>query len=119
MKNITITLRHDTADWLKVEAAKAGLSMSAFISQQLENRMGRGKDQIAALDKFLSGAGYAGISANLPTRDELYDRPALRRHQHSDLRARSSRATETHGVSGFAEADDQEPYTHAEPAKPE
>ena len=119
MKNITITLRHDTADWLKVEAAKAGLSMSAFISQQLENRMGRGKDQIAALDKFLSGAGYAGISANLPTRDELYDRPALRRHEHSDLRAGSKRAKAAQSVGGFAEADDQEPIADALPAKPE
>ena len=119
MKNFTLTLREDVADWLRVEAAKADLSMSAYVNQLLENRMGRGKEQLATLEHFLGGAGYAGIAADLPKRDELYDRPALRRHQHSDLRARSSGSGEAAGVGGFAEADDQQPYTHAEPAKPE
>ena len=43
MKNVTITLREDLADWLRVEAAKADLSMSAYLSELLESRMGRGK----------------------------------------------------------------------------
>jgi hypothetical protein len=119
MKNITLTLREDVADWLRVEAAKADLSMSAFVGRMLEDRMGRGQEQLATLERFLGGAGFAGISANLPKRDELYDRPALRRHQHTDLRARSGRSGEAAGVGGFAEGDDQEPYTHAEPTKPE
>lgn len=119
MKNITITLREDVADWLRVEAAKADLSMSAFVSRLLEDRMGRGKDQLATLEHFLGGAGFPGIAADLPKRDELYDRPALHRHQHSDLRARSGRSAQASGVGGFAEADDQQPFTHAEPTKPE
>ena len=61
MKNITITLRDDIADWLRVEAAKADLSMSAFVAGMLEARMGRGQDQLAALEVFLGGAGFAGI----------------------------------------------------------
>jgi hypothetical protein len=32
MKNVTITLREEVAEWLRIEAAKAGLSMSAFVS---------------------------------------------------------------------------------------
>ncbi len=119
MKNITITLREDIADWLRVEAAKADLSMSAFVSQLLETRMGRGKEQVAALEHYLGGAGFAGIAADLPKRDELYDRPALRRHQYPDLRARSGGAAQAVAVGGFAEADDQQPYTYAEPSKPE
>ena len=38
MKNVTITLRDDIADWLRVEAAKANLSMSAFVADMLEAR---------------------------------------------------------------------------------
>jgi plasmid stability protein len=53
MKNITITLRDDIADWLRVEAAKADRSMSAFVAEMLEARMGRGADQLAALEHFL------------------------------------------------------------------
>ena len=119
MKNVTLTLRQEVVDWLRVEAAKSGLSMSAFVADLLESRMGRGKDQLAALEHFLGGAGYTGIAANLPKRDELYDRPALRRHEHSDLRARSRRSSEAVGVGGFAAGDDQDAYTHPEPTKPE
>lgn len=119
MKNITLTLREDVADWLRIEAAKADLSMSAFLSRMLEDRMGRGKDQLATLERFLSGAGFAGIADDLPKRDDLYDRPSLHRHQHSDLRARSGRSAEASGVGGFAEEDDQQSYTHPEPSKPE
>ena len=48
--------------------------MSAFVSDLLETRMGRGKDQIAGLEFFLSGPGFPGLAAGLPKRDELYDR---------------------------------------------
>ncbi len=119
MKNVTITLREEVAEWLRIEAAKAGLSMSAFVSDLLETRMGRGKDQIAGLELFLSGPGFPGLAAGLPKRDELYDRAALHRHEHSDLRPRSGRAGETRHVGGFAEADDSEPYIGPEPAKSE
>lgn len=119
MKNVTITLRDDIADWLRVEAAKADLSMSGYVAEMLEARMGRGQEQLAALETFLSGAGFAGVAVDLPKRDALYDRPGLHRHEHSDLRARPVRSVEASGVGGFGEADDRQPYTHAEPSKPE
>lgn len=40
MRNVTITLREDVADWLRVEAAKSGASMSAFVAGLLEERWG-------------------------------------------------------------------------------
>ena len=119
LKNITITLRDDVAEWLRIEAAKADLSMSAFIAGVLEARMGRGQDQLAALEVFLGGAGFVGIGAGLENRDALYDRPGLRRHEHTDLRAGPSRSGKASGVSGYAEADDQQPYTHPVTPKPE
>jgi hypothetical protein len=117
MKNVTITLREDVADWLRIEAAKAGQSMSAYVGNLLETRMGRGKEQMAGLEFFLSGPGFAGVSADLPKRDALYDREALHRHEHIDLRPRSGRAHEAGGVSGFAEADDRQSYIGPEPTK--
>jgi hypothetical protein len=119
MKNVTITLREDVADWLRVEAAKQGLSMSAFVGDLLETRMGRGKDQLAGLEFFLSGPGFPGVSADLPKRDDLHDCEALHRHEHFDLRPRSGRAREAGGLGGFAEADYREPYIGPEPAKSE
>ncbi len=119
MKNLTITLREDIVDWLRVEAAKAGMSMYAIVGGLLDPRLGRGKEQIAGLEFFLSGPGFPGLSADLPKRDELYDRAALRRHQHSDLRARSGGTGEAGHLGGFAEADDSEPYLGPQPAKSE
>jgi hypothetical protein len=119
MKTVTITLHEDVAEWLRLRAAEADQSMSAYVNTLLEDAMGRGKDQLSVLDQFLTGAGYAGISANLPKRDDLYDRPALSRHKHSDLRARSGQSRKAQSVDGFAEDGDQQSYSHTEPAKPE
>jgi hypothetical protein len=119
MKNVTITLREDVAEWLRIEAAKAGSSMSAFVSNLLESRMGRGKDQVAGLEFFLSGPGFAGLAADLPKRDELYDRAALHRYEHPDLRPRSGPAGQARDLSGFAETNDSEPYAGPEPTKSE
>ncbi len=119
MRNVTISLREDFADWLRVEAAKSGTSMSAFVAGLLEERMGRGKAQMDALEFFLSGPVFAGVSADLPKRDEIHDREALHRHEYSDLRARSGGAGKAQDRVGFTEADDIEPYLGREPAKPE
>lgn len=72
-------LREDVAAWLKVEAAKAGQSMSAYVSTLLESQMGRGSKQLDALEAFLSGPGYAGLAVNLPKRDDLHDRAGFLR----------------------------------------
>mgnify|MGYP002085272598 CR=1 FL=1 len=112
----------DTPEHIKqaaIEAAKAGGSMSAFIGEMLEARMGRGTDQAALLERFLSGAGYAGVAAGLPKRGALYERSSLHRHEHTDLRTRSERTGETASSSGFAEAGDQNPLTDTLPAEPD
>src|SRR2546429_606376 len=115
MKNVTITLHEEVAEWLRIEAAKAGLSMSAFMSDLLETRMGRGKGQIAGLEFFLSGPGFPGLAGGLPKRDDLYDRAALHRHEYSDLRPRSGGARKARHLDGSAKADDLEPYLGPEP----
>lgn len=122
MRNVTITLHEDVADWLKLEAAKAGQSMSAFVSDMLENRMGRGPEAIAALEKFLSGPGFPGISANWPKRDEIYDRyehSVMSRHERRGVRDRQLGPDQAENRGGFAEDGNQRPLADPKSTKPE
>jgi hypothetical protein len=127
MKNVTITLDEAVAQWARVEAAKAGKSLSRWIGERLTTEMRKPTpatpEQMAALMAVLDGPGFPGfagdsssgsdgaylkaaeafldaarlaaapgIAANLPNRDEIYDRPALRRHQSADLLPRPKRS---------------------------
>jgi hypothetical protein len=79
MKNVTITLPDDLARRARVEAAKAGKSLSRWIADQLAAELHNPTmSQLEAVERFLAGPGYPGVAKNLPKRDELYDRPALR-----------------------------------------
>ena len=81
MKNITITLDEDTAAWVRVHAAEQGMSVSRMLGQLLQQRMRDAREYDEAMRRFLAkppvklrraGARYA-------SREELYDRPRLRR----------------------------------------
>jgi hypothetical protein len=81
MKNITITLDIETADWARVAAAQKGLSVSRFVGEVLREKMGYSRQYEHAMRHFLSRRpvmlGEPG--EKLPTREEIYDRPILRR----------------------------------------
>jgi hypothetical protein len=94
MKNVTISLDEETAAWARVEAAKAGKSLSRYVGDILAQKRGAATDEQpwTVLKRFLDGPGYPGISQDLPTRDELYDdreEELVRRHEYPDLHARS------------------------------
>jgi hypothetical protein len=72
MKNVTITLEDRVARWARVEAAKAGKSLSRWIGDRLASDTGDVSGSIDVLERFLSGPGYPGLAAELPKRDELY-----------------------------------------------
>jgi hypothetical protein len=91
MKNVTIVLDERVAAWVRVEAAKAGKSVSRHIGDRLAEEMRRQTDQFAALEPFLSSPGWRGVANDLPKREALYDRPALRRHERADLQPRPRR----------------------------
>jgi hypothetical protein len=92
MKNVTITLNEGVAQWARVEAAKAGKSLSRWIGDHLQAEMRKPvpatPEQMTALLSAIEAAQTPGISANLPPREELYDRESLRRHEPADLPAR-------------------------------
>jgi hypothetical protein len=96
MKNVTITLGEDLVSRARVEAAKEGKSLSRFVSELVERRVGRKKTQLEALEAFLAGPllPLSDHQGRLPTREELYDDALLRRHERCDLHAGSDRARE-------------------------
>jgi hypothetical protein len=73
MKNVTVALDEALAKWARVEAAKAGKSLSRWIGERLQHEMDGASDrtperQRKALERFLSGPGYPSIAANLSSR---------------------------------------------------
>jgi hypothetical protein len=75
MKNVTISLDEETAAWARVEAAKAGKSLSRYVGDMLAQRRGLTEAEcLKVLREFLDGPGYPGVSKDLPKRDEFYDR---------------------------------------------
>jgi hypothetical protein len=92
MKNVTISLDEDTAVWARVEAAKAGKSLSRYLADLLtERRRGLQPEPLRILQEFLEGSGVPGIAKDMPKRDELYaerEDELVRRYQHSGLHDR-------------------------------
>ena len=79
-------------------------------------------DPAVALDRFLSGPGYPGIAANLPTREELYaerEEELLRRYESHRLRDGPGGASEATERRGLAEEPEPDPYAGPQSAKPE
>ena len=80
MRNVTISLDEDLHQKVRVDAAKAGLSMSRYISEVLKSVDGRETDdakqarinkQLAALERVFNGPKW-DVSENgrMPNADE-------------------------------------------------
>src|SRR3954465_10930674 len=104
MKNVTITLGEDLVSRARVEAAKEGKSLSRFVSELVERRVGRKKTQLEALEAFLAGPmlPLSGNKGRLPTREELYDDALLRRHERPDLHEGSDGPRKARGRDAVA-----------------
>ena len=82
MRNVTITLPEDVARWLRVRAAEDDLSVSGWIAGLL-GRMRREEDEYELAMRCALAREPATLvwpEGRRPTREELYDRPVLRRH---------------------------------------
>ena len=88
MKNVTITLEEDVARWARIRAAELDTSVSKLVGEMLKEKMrGDRKTQQQAIKDFLSSPGYAldMPGGKLPKREEIYDRPSLRRFERMGL----------------------------------
>ncbi len=81
MKNITITLDQETAAWARVHAAERGMSVSRMVSELLQLQMRDAREYDEAMRRFLAKppVKLRRAGERFPSREELYDRPRLRR----------------------------------------
>ncbi|MFZ5469841.1 MAG: DUF6364 family protein [Myxococcota bacterium] len=81
MKNLTITVDEEVARWARVWAAEQGTSVSKLVGKLLRQRMEEERGYQAAMRRDLGRKPLAlkGEGDRYPSRDELYDRPVLRR----------------------------------------
>lgn len=81
MKNVTITLDEETAAWARVNAARRNLSLSRFVGDLLAERMRESREYDEAMRRYFALKPFPlkGSPERYPSREELYDRPVLRR----------------------------------------
>ena len=81
MKNVTITLDEATAAWARVHAAEQDMSLSRFVGEVLRERMRRSREYEEAYRAWREEKPFdlKGPWKPYPKREELYDRPVLRR----------------------------------------
>ena len=105
MKNVTISMDEDTAAWARIEAAKAGKSLSRFVGDVIASKMERQSSQSEILKKIMSypKLDLTDESGNAPTRNELYDDQILRGYERSDLRPRQEIGAKRENGGGLVE----------------
>ena len=84
MPNLTITTDEETLRWARIEAAKQNTSVSKLVGEMLARLRRQDDDYERAMQDFFSRAPYIDPPARAdgrrwPTREELYDRPVLKR----------------------------------------
>lgn len=83
MRNITISLSDEAAAWARKLAGERDTSISALVAELLEEKRLSSEAYQAAKRQFFARRAFDQPLSNpgdrYPTRDELYDRPVLRR----------------------------------------
>lgn len=73
MKNVTVTMDEAILQRARVAAARDGKSLSRFVAEAVEQRVGRPLTQREAIERFLAGPlmNLTNENGKAPTRDEL------------------------------------------------
>lgn len=82
MKNVTISLDEKVLRWARVQAAQKDTSLSKLVGEMLEQKMTSNDEYTRAMKQFLAAPALKlrEPGQKLPKREQLYDRPVLRRH---------------------------------------
>ena len=124
MKNVTISMDEDTLTWVRVEAARAGKSVSRWLADYLGVRKRLVDEKVAAseqIERLLAWleTPHFDLSENgkiTIDRDEMYAE-RFRRFDDPDLHrgsARPAEATERRQV-----AEDADPFKYTEGERPD
>ena len=81
LKNVTVTLDEETLARARVQAAERGMSLSRYIGEVLRQHTGKPDAYVEAYRRWLAlkPLHFKGAPQKYPKREELYDRPVLRR----------------------------------------
>jgi hypothetical protein len=81
MKNVTVTLDEETAARARVQAAERKMSLSRYIGELLRKELRHADEYDAAYRAWRARKPFSlkGPPRPYPKREELYDRPVLRR----------------------------------------
>lgn len=81
LTNVTVTLDAQTLAWARVQAAGKNISLSRFVGEVLREHTKKDDEYEAAMRGALAAKplDLKGPWKPYPKREELYDRPVLRR----------------------------------------
>ena len=81
MKNVTVTLDDQTVEWARAQATAQGISLSRYIGEVLRKQLPEALAYERAMKAWMARKPYLlrDPDEKLPTREEIYDRPVLRR----------------------------------------
>jgi len=78
LNNVTITLDEHALEWARVQAAERNLSLSRFVGDLIHQQMRLAREYEEAYHAW-RGETPLKLKGTRPKREELYDRPVLRR----------------------------------------
>ena len=80
MKNVTIKLSDEAAEWIRIHAAERKASVSRILGEMVEERMRASSRYEAARRHFLTRKlrPLKNPDEEYPKREDLYDRPRVR-----------------------------------------
>jgi len=78
MKNVTVTMEDQVADWARMEAARRNTSVSRLIGELLAEKMRSDDAYDRAMREILEFKSMGASTGPYLTRDEVNDRKGLR-----------------------------------------
>ena len=78
MKNVTVTMEDEVADWARLEAARRNTSVSRLVGEMLAEKMRHDDAYERAMREALEFRSFGRSEGPYLSRDEIYDRSARR-----------------------------------------
>lgn len=78
MRNVTVTLEEDVAQWARIEAARCDTSVSRLLGSLLKERMSTQDDYEKTMRRALERQPFLRSKGRYLTREEAHDRAGLR-----------------------------------------
>jgi hypothetical protein len=78
LRNVTVTLEEDVAQWARIEAARRDTSVSRLLGELLKERMTAQDGYERAMRRALGRKPFLQSTAPYLTREEAHDRSRLR-----------------------------------------